>query len=46
MSDCHDIEVGPPTVSTNLLKHGDPNQGAALAASLDAKSKEGTDPHD
>ena len=28
-----------------LLKHGDPNQGAALAASLEAKAAEGADPH-
>lgn len=79
MCDCHDIEIGAPTLSTDLpkpqvhpwavtrrdflrrgaqsaltlgaadllgylLKHGDPNQGAALAASVEAKAVEGAEP--
>jgi hypothetical protein len=37
--------LGAADFLSYLLKYGDPNQGAAMAASLDAKSKEDTNPH-
>jgi hypothetical protein len=39
------VALGAADFLGYLLRHGDPNQGQALAASLQAKSREGTDPH-